>query len=142
MEETILKKNLISYREPHPNDTNFILSTWLRGLYYGNSFYNEIDQDSYFTNYDSIIKKILTKPDVIVKVCCLKEDDQVILGYCVAEKKENYFICHWVFVKSIWRSIGIAKDLLNFFDIDVVTHLTDSYIKNKPKRIKFDPFLI
>lgn len=139
--QTLQKKNLISIRDFYPADFNFIISTWLKGAYLGNNFYQLIDKKSYYQNYDPAVKRILQRKTTEVKVCCLKEDPGVILGYAVLEKRD-IDILHWVFVKFVWRGIGIMKDLLEPYDIKATTHLTQRFIKTKPKRIKFDPFLI
>ncbi len=138
---TISKKNLISFRSFLPDDLNFILSTWLRGLYYGNDFFNLIDNHIYFVNYEFVIKRILQRPTTTINICCLKDDPSVILGYAVTENNENKNVLHWCFVKNIWRGIGISKDLLDPLDIKVVTHVTNRTMKEKPKRMEFNPFL-
>jgi hypothetical protein len=140
--QTISKKNLISFRSYLPGDLHFILSTWLRGLYYGNDYFREIEDKVYFKNYENIIKHILAKPSVRIDVACLKEDDSVILGYTVTEKKDDKNILHWVFVKNIWRGIGISKDLLDPLEIKTTTHITNKSMRTKPKRIEFNPFII
>lgn len=131
-------------------DTAFIYSTWLRGLYFGNSWpkevfqdprapidlYREIDADLFFNYYHEVIEKIISRKPTKISVCVLKEDEDVILGYSVSEPK----ILHWVFVKDAWRKLGIAKDLIPK-DIQVITHLTKIGSLIKPIQWKFNPWL-
>jgi hypothetical protein len=132
------KKDLIAYRGLHPNDMNFIYSTWLKGLRYGNDWFSFITKEAYFTFYHRIIELILNKPHVIIQIACLKEDPDVILGYSVYEG----FVLHWVFVKSAWRKIGIAKDLVpEFKSVSHITAIAKSILITKFPQVEFNPFV-
>jgi len=133
------KKDLIAIRDFHPNDTNFIYDTWLNSLRYGNQVFGLIDTVRYYEVYRAIITHILK--DAQVKVACLKEDDQIILGYSVTDKDSKV---HWVYVKELWRKLGIAKDLLPK-TIKTITHLTvvgQAIWKKSYKEAIFDPFIL
>jgi hypothetical protein len=133
------KKDLISFREPEENDLNFIFSSWKQSLRDGNPFYSAIDHDVYFEKSEPVIQSILSRPDCRVKIACLKDDPEVILGYCVFENK----IVHWVYIKEVWRRIGLSSDLLPK-DFDTTTHFTDRGLKillKKYPNVKFNPFL-
>ncbi len=124
-----------------PGDEAFIFSTWLRGLYYGNSWFREIDKDLFMENYHRAISSILSKPGVEISVSCLKEDPETILGYAVYERGRSAL--HWVFVKEVWRKFGIMKRLIpSDQEWKCVTHLTTVGKAIKPKEIIFNPFLV
>lgn len=127
------KRDLIHIRDSEPEDYNFMMATWLRGLYYGNDWFNRIDKDIFMDNYHKIIDFLIVKPSIQTRVACLKEDPSVILGYSVSEATT----LHWVFVKRAWRNIGIAHDLVPK-DIQTVTHLTNAWIKTD---YTFNPFI-
>lgn len=135
--EFISKNDLVTIRDFAEADSSFIFATWLKGLYYGNYFFREIDKDTFFKCYHRVIEKILLKPESFIAVSCLKEDEDVILGYAVCEPE----VLHWVFIKDAWRKLGLAKDLVPK-DIKYVTHLTEVGANIKPKEWKFNPFLI
>lgn len=134
----ISNSDLITYRNAVISDKPFILATWLKGLRFGNSWYRLIDDKAYFKVYHAVIESLLTKPGVIIKVACLKEDEQVILGYSVFEGNR----AHWVQVKKAWRNIGIARSLLPK-EITTVSHLTETgkSIILKKKWL-FNPFML
>lgn len=141
---TLAKRDLISLRPYNPIiDDPFIYATWLKGLRYGNALYELIDQDAYFMNYHRVVEAILKRPQVEISVACLKNDPEVILGYAVAEEQT----LHWIFVKTAWRKIGIANDLLcRLYEqgFERVTHVTDigkSILFEKFPTVKFNPFL-
>lgn len=139
----IAKKDLISIREYHPTDQNFILTTWMRGLYEGNDLFAKIKKRIFYENYEKIIKYLLSHPSAVIQVASLVEDPDVILGYAVMERisatKEHRL--HWLYVKHLWRRIGIAKDLVKPFNIKTVTHLTKMVEEFKPHRMTFNPFI-
>lgn len=131
------KKDLITTRDYVPSDKSFILATWLRGLRYGNDWFLAIDSTAYFQTYHRVLEQLLASPNSTIKVACLKDDSDVILGYSVYKKNR----LDWLFVKKAWRGIGIAKQLIPQ-DITVVTHLTTvgrSMLKKSPNII-FNPF--
>lgn len=133
----IADSNLIAFRDAVMADKPFILATWLKGLRFGNIWYRLIEDKVYFKVYHAVIESLLAKPGVVIKVACLKEDPQVILGYVVYEGPK----AHWVQVKKAWRNIGIARTLLPG-EITTVTHLTEIgrsiFLK---KGWTFNPFL-
>ncbi len=134
-----LKKKLIKLRPAQKSDEPFIYATWLKGLRFGNDWFELIDSTIYYENYKRVIDVLLSRPTTKVTVSCLKEDPDVILGYCVSEPST----VHYIHVKEAWRKLGIANDLLPK-DLKVVTHMTNQgkvIFVNKLKDIKFNPFL-
>ena len=124
-------------RSSYESDRNFIYSTWLRGLYYGNDWFKEIPSDIFYKNYQLVIDEILKRPKTQISITCLIDDKDVILGYSVFEEST----LHYIFVKDSWRKMGIAK-MLAPNPITVCTHLT-SVGKNLKKKynIIFNPFI-
>lgn len=126
---------IITIRNGQEDDRAFIMATWLRGLYYGNPWFEEIEKDNFMSKYHNIITNILSKPTTIIYMAVLESAPDTILGYSVTEPK----ILHWVFVKEVWRRIGIAKRLIPETS-DICTHLTILGRKLKPQHMEFDPF--
>lgn len=122
-------------------DRAFIMATWLRGLYYGNSWFREIDKNSFMKHYHEIVSDILKTQTTFVQVAVLKEDKDVILGYSVLSFAYKNPVLHWVFVKDGWRRLGIATQLVPK-EADTATHLTALGRKLKPVSMSFNPFLI
>lgn len=129
------KGELVAIRDAVAGDANFIFSTWLKGLRFGNPWFGLIDSKIYYATYHKVIEALLGK--TTIKVACLKEDPGVILGYAVYSGTR----ADWVHVKKSWRNIGLAKDLLPK-DIKTFSHVTETgrtIMKNHPGII-FDPF--
>lgn len=135
------KSDLIDIREGLPGDKNFVLSTFLLGIYYGGTAYSEMNKDIFMLEYHKLAEKLLSSEDTMLKVACLKEDHNVILGYALIDK-DGYTV-HFVFVKKPWRKIGIMQSLIPQ-QVLFCTHLTDvgiSLVKKAP-HISFNPFLL
>lgn len=135
------KAELVAIRDVLPGDFNFIYATLLRGLYYGSDYYRQVPKDIFMKNYHAALEKFFDFPNIRVRVACLKDDPEVILGYVIDNAITP--ITHWVFVKSAWRGIGIAKALVDP-KTEAVTHMTkvaQSILKKHPG-VVFNPFVI
>lgn len=130
---------LYQIRDSKPEDTNFILATFLRGLYYGDSIFSKMDKQSFMKNYDKVALALVNSPKVTIKVACLKEDPDVVLGYSMLSA--DYLTVHWVFVKRAWREGGIAASLLPAHPT-TVSHLTavGEKLLSKLNNPIFNPF--
>lgn len=130
-------EEICEIRDGLPEDVNFILATFLRGLYYGDSWFSHIDKKIFMDNYKHVAQKILATS--VVKVACLKEDPNIIVGYSVLSA--DYEAVVWVFVKSAWRRQGVARSLVPAHPL-YVTHLTKLGLQLLPKLsgALFNPF--
>lgn len=115
------QERLYNIRDARIEDLNFIYSTFLRGLYYGNSFYSQIPKDIFMANYKPFITNLIATGRAVINIACLKEDSDVILGYSILSS--DYQAIHFVFVKSRFRKQGIARSLVPQRPV-AVTHLT------------------
>lgn len=134
-------KSLYTIRDTISEDRPFIFSTFLRGLYYGDPYLARTPKNSFMPAYHRVLEHILDLPSVTVKVACLLDDPDVILGYAIIGGEDT--VLHFVFVKSSWRGIGIARDLVPK-TIKAVTHTTSvgDALLRKHQDVKFDPFQI
>lgn len=134
MHDSLEKDILI--RKSLDSDKNFIYSTWLNGLRYGNPVYEFIDKDSYFKNYQKVIDAILNSSTILV--ACFHDAQETILGYSVL----NHETMHWIFVKPAWRKLGIATALMPK-EFTIATHITNvgkAIMIDKYPNAIFDPF--
>lgn len=134
------KNDLITVRDGVGDDFNFIMATFLRGLYYGDSAFSAMQKDSFMKQYNRILVRLLGSSKIKVKVACLKEDSNVVLAYSILNEDETTL--HWVFTKKSWRNIGLGKSLIPI-TITNCTHMTSLGAEIKQKKnlpIEFDPF--
>lgn len=134
------RDELVVIRPAVEADSNFIMATIMRGLYYGESWFSEIPKSVFMGNYHKTVEALLAKDTTLVLIAALKEDPEIILGYSILTPTTDAI--HFVFVKKSWRGIGIAKALVpdNF---KIATHLTKTGLSIiRKKGIAFIPFLI
>lgn len=133
------RSDLVLIRDINDNDKNFIYASWLRGLYYGDSWFSLIPKSIFMGAYHGFIQLVLDRKNTVVKIACLKDDPDVILGYAVLTPSVKAI--NWVFVKKAWRTIGIAKQLVPS-EFKVATHLTKVGLSIASKKdIIFNPFV-
>ena len=134
-------EQLCEIRDYRPKDEAFIMTTFLRGVYYGNSWFSLIPKRIFMENYRKIAAALLQKPTTTVKVACLKEDPDVILGYSILSS--NFTTVHFVFVKKPWRGLGLGRALTPAL-ASQATHLTNlgRILLPKLESCVFNPFSI
>lgn len=138
---------IIVLRKYVPDDHAFVMSTFLRGLYYGDSWFSLIPKEIFMASYKKAAEAIVLSPKNIVVVAALKDSPDVILGYSIVSLDGKKL--HWVFVKAgdkkdpaaSWREKGIARSLIPA-SIETVTHLTKfgRTLLHKIPGVIFNPF--
>jgi hypothetical protein len=131
---------LIKIRDYIPDDENFIFSTALAGLYYGDSWFSKIKKLIFINQYRQILKNTLSKPTTQVKVACINGDENEIKGYAILVNDQKALM--WIYVKPMWRKNGIAKSLLpsTVTEVTNLTKLGDIIMKKYP-HLSFNPFV-
>lgn len=132
-------RELYDIRDYIPSDKSFILSTFLRGIYYGNEFYGLMPKQIFMDNYKHVGEALVSK--ATVKVACLKDDPEVILGYSILSN--DYSNIAFVYVKSVFRNKGIARSLVPARPVSY-SHFTTLglTLAKKFDSIVFNPFII
>lgn len=132
---------LYNIRTATTDDRNFVLKSFLLGIYYGDSWFSKIPKAIFMNNYKKVAAALFDNPRNMVVVACLPDDPSVILGYSIISG--DGLTLHWVYVKKDWRNRGIMTRILPQ-SINCVTHLTELGIillKKSNKPITFNPFL-
>ena len=117
---------------------NLVLSSFLKGVRYGNEYFKLIDKDAYYTSYRNYIGHLLDRSRSILRLAILGGTPEVILGWSLME----FNTLHFVFVKKDVRRQGIARALVPG-RIERITHLTKTGLalwSCKTPEAKFDPF--
>ena len=99
---------LYEIRNATADDRNFILATFLRGVYYGDSWFSMIPKAIFMAHYKKVAEHLVTSARVTI--ACLKDDPNVIIGYSILSPDAS--TVHWVFVKAMWRRNGVARSLV------------------------------
>jgi GNAT superfamily N-acetyltransferase len=110
----------IVIRDAVAEDKNFILSTWLKGNYYGSLYFRQVPEAIYYKEYADHILRILFTPGVQISVACDETNPSWIVGFC-AWKDD---VLYWIFVKRDFRERGIATLLVEGKQIKTVKAVT------------------
>lgn len=130
---------LYDIRDYRPTDEAYVISTFLKGNYYGHSFFRTIPQDVFFSNYRKIAEHFTRSGKATIKIACLKEDPDVAIGCSIMST--DFQILHWVHVKTPFRKHGIGRSLVPAHPRSV-SHMNDlgfNLLHKLPNTI-FDPF--
>lgn len=130
-----MENKLITIRDARVSDQAFIFSSFLKGLYYGNEYYRQIDKDVFMRKYKEVLNHLLIKS--VCKVAHTLEDEDNLVGYVIYEPG----VLHYVFVKPALRRFGVAKQLIPV-DINTITHITKIGKSIKPEQWRLDPWKI
>ena len=91
-------------------DVGYILSSWLRSD--SHTYRARECGRIYSFEYHKILAQFLQrKPHPTVRVCCLPDDEDAILGWSITEPD----CVHYVYVRKELRRQGIASKLLDGF---------------------------
>jgi ribosomal protein S18 acetylase RimI-like enzyme len=127
---------MFKIREGAPSDYNLIIGTFLNGVKYGSSYFKSIDDDAFFHNYTKFVEYVTFNSDV--KICCLEEDEDVIVGYVLSKGE----VIHWIYTKPAFRKLGVANSLLaEISPTTTPTYTKVGYIIAKKKNIKLNPWI-
>jgi hypothetical protein len=110
----------IIIRDAEYGDKSFIFSTWLKGVYYGCTYFRQMPQDLYYDLQGDQITKVLQDPSTHIRIACDQDDPPWVVGFCVYKNSD----LHWIYVKLDFRKKGIARLLMQGVEIQQVKAMT------------------
>ena len=140
----------LSIRQAISEDYPLIFNSWLKSAQKSN-FSRNIHASVYFPNHHKIIDDILQRAKTLVAVD--PNDASHIFGFIVAEKVEGVCVFHYIYIKHLYRDVGIGQQLLNAMceilghSVEVASfcsHLPNYKIANSADRRNFiyNPYLM
>jgi hypothetical protein len=134
-------KSQILLRPSNKSEENLILSSWLNS-YRKAAPFNMCKTQIYYEFYRPLTMEVLSKSNVTV--ACWNEDQKLVYGYIVWRMFETIPIVSYIYVKSAFRSNGIANMLLESIgnhDVIVTTHMFPWLQESSErKKIVYNPF--
>ena len=107
--EAILRKGALS-------DAPIIFSTWSKALWFETKR-DPLEQKTFMRAAHKMIRNTLNKPGTIVRVACLADDLDHVLGYSVVSEFDTgemeALVLDWVYVKLNYRNNGVGRLLTN-----------------------------
>lgn len=100
-------KQLITIRDHVPDDEPFLFSTYLKNNWYDKTNSTTLKKNTWMSLQHKRLEKVLETQKV--SIACLKEDPDVIIGYCFNDAGKPF-----VYIKLAWRHVkSLRHDLLN-----------------------------
>lgn len=97
-------------------DVPFIFNSWLKS-FRAEHFAVNITNTIYFNEHHKLIEDLLQTCEVYI--ACDHNNPEDIFGYICAERIDGILIIHYVYVKHMYRRLGIGKTLLGQFNPDL-----------------------
>lgn len=136
----------VRVRPADQSDVSFIFNSWLRSFKKSNQV-KEVNAHIYYENQHKVIETLLKRCTVMVGVN--PEDATQIYGYSVCEVIDGVNVIHYVYVKELFRRLGIGRELVKACGIDLkasaacYTHRTPlSYRIERNVNVVFHPYLL
>jgi GNAT superfamily N-acetyltransferase len=94
-------------------DLALVFSSWLRSMPPA----RDVSRDVHFRGQHALIEAILARPGALLRVACVPDDPEVILGWACVEHAPHDAsghpsLVHFAYVKDAFRRRGIARALL------------------------------
>ncbi len=102
-----------SFRSYKESDLNFIMSSWGHSYYKGYTYQYMLSPKDFHLFHRPLRENIIKRPTVATIICSAEIDPDLIIGWIMVEKPENYpgIIIHYVYVKEAFKGRGIASEL-------------------------------
>lgn len=139
IEEGMVEIHLYEGRKLPEQYLNLVRSRWKRSYRHCNDFMKLVYAPAYYQAYSVYIENILNRPTCEVRLAVLADDNDVVLGFGVAERN----VLHYVEVPTAYRKNGIGRNLIPE-KVEWFTHLTKIGLKlwgRKFPDAKLNPFI-
>lgn len=103
--------DLVAVRDAEPGDEGFVYNSWLRS-YRDAPAVNGTPSAVYYRYHHPLLEALLARPEVSVLVACDPSSPDRIHGWLCSEPAGTVLVCHYAYVKQIWRRKGIGSLLL------------------------------
>ncbi|TXH10163.1 MAG: N-acetyltransferase [Spirochaetes bacterium] len=126
----------IQVRQAHTGDERFIHSSWFQS-YWKATASKSVPREIYKSEQDNLIDRLIRGSRIVVAF--LEEVPDEILGYSISTPE----VCHWVYVKGVYRRRGIASQLMPH-SLKYFSHWPDSSGRKFFEKfgLQFNPYTI
>jgi hypothetical protein len=123
-----------------PEDNSFIMSTWLRGQYWGEDYWHDSNQAIFFKHYSERIAMLIPLYNTEIHCAVLEDDPSCILAYLVCSDD----VIYWAYTKKDYRKTGLIKLLCKNKEFKYCNSITKMgrRILAKHPEITFNPWAI
>ena len=116
-----------------PQDEAFLYASWRNALWYAEDRDDSLSEKFYRVATQEI-RKLIDRPNVKIRIACMSDNADHIVGFAVFEDKH----LHWIYVKSDYRNSGIGKLLSSGFETVAppLTKFGRAIVNNKELKVK------
>ena len=93
------------------NDETFLLDSWLNA-YRASPWAGAVPNNKYFDVYGDAIKELLTRGSKVLVACNPDNSSQILGWVCYELSARGDKVVHFVYVKDVFRKLGIANSLI------------------------------
>lgn len=118
-------RQLFSLREFKKSDIPFIVDAWVEG-FARSKYSGTLSPDIFHKAYREQVSNIISRNTFRATVVSSRDHSNVMAGFIAWEESVKSTAVHWVYVKSMYRRIGIAdwlKSSLPLRDSKHITHM-------------------
>lgn len=101
---------IVATRSYSSSDKSFIMSTMLKGIYFGVANMNLTPKDEFFKHYGKELEAALDNNFLQVKIAYESSDPDLILGYLVTTARSGALV--WCYTKAAFRKQGVLRSLI------------------------------
>lgn len=102
-------------RQAIAEDCPFIFNSWLKS-YKESHFARSMTNTVFYAEHHKVISRLLNSCEVYV--ACSRDDDDSLYGWAVGEYVSGHLVIHFIYVKQVFRNMGIGKLLLSQFNFN------------------------
>jgi GNAT superfamily N-acetyltransferase len=135
----------IALRAVAQEDVSFIFSSWLKSFRHSLSVKN-VAQPIYYSEQHKLIERLFSTSQVLV--AANPNDISQIYGYIFYDQYDGIYTCHYVYVKEVFRNLGVAEQLMRESGYRKVaggmyTHETPVAFREAPNyNLVYHPYLL
>lgn len=139
-------KSQVLLRTATEADVSFLFNSWLTS-YQSAVAVKNIAAPVYFAEHHKQIENLLKRS--VVWIACNKSDNSQIYGYGVFETVESLPVIHYVYVKHIFRKMGLCNMLLAQANLTATssgfcshqTEVARRVLEAKKSKLVYNPYL-
>ena len=143
----------IILRPHNKSDINFVRDSWTKTAYQYSDLKYIVPFDVFASFHKRAVGKILDSPETALIIAGAEGDPDLLLGWICVEKPKKLkgSIVHFLYVKELFRTEGVATQMLNQLNLEtpiLFTAMTRKsskiLVKHKEyfKRWYFEPSLV
>lgn len=137
VETTSQPPPLYIIRNYTPTDAPFVSQAWIDAFRCSSNRMKRIEPTVFNRFCHKMVRRILQRAEV--RIASPPNDGITIYGFAVLEPKASPLFLHMVFVRKVWRKLGIGKALLKGINLGegadwkwtTVTGDVDAWLRNK-----------